>query len=152
MPNSIDKNNLGVNNSIFDLNFLWTAIFRDGSKINQIDSDGTENRFQEVKDRFEDLAFFNLSNDKDKLFTVNLLEGIIGYNDLVMPYRKSEIKKNNIRLIYFRRVYKTFGLKDLKQKEIRIVYFLGYQYNYENNNNRKVILQIDNEGNFIIEE
>ena len=150
MSNSID-NNLRVNNSISDLTFFWQGIFKDSLVINQIDEDGTEHRFQEIRDKFSELAFFNLSNKQGKMFTVNLLEGIIGYNDFVISYRKSEIKKNNIRLIYFRRNYVTIGTKDLKTKNHIIIYYLGYQYLDNNGHNRKVIHQIDQEGNWISE-
>jgi hypothetical protein len=36
------------------------------------------------------------------------------------------------------------------ETEHTITYFLGLQYNLENNENRKILLQIDSEGNFII--
>jgi hypothetical protein len=134
-----------------NLTFFWIAIFSDGTKINQVDEDGTIHEFQEVLNRFSDLIYFNLTDKKGKFFTVNLKEGIIGYNDLIIPYRKSEIKKENIRLIYFRRVYRTFGLQDLKQKKVDIIYYLGYQYQDEKNNNRQIILQIDSKGNWILE-
>jgi len=152
MSNSIGKKNSEVGNSISDLTFFWFAIFSDGTKINQLDEDGTIHEFREVLNKFNDLIYFNLTNKQGKLFTVNLQEGIIGFNDLIIPYRNPEVKKNNIRLIYFRRVYMTFGLQDLKQKKVEIIYHLGYQYLDNHGFNKKIVLQIDESGNFIIEE
>ncbi len=135
------------------LEFTWFAIFKDGIQINQFDKDEKEHRFQEVKDKFEDLLFFSLTNNKGKLFTIDLKQGMIGYNYLTFPYIKSkEAKKNNIRLIFFRRHMVSIGTSDLKEKFHTITYHLGYQYNDKNNNNQKIILKIDKEGNFILGE
>ena len=62
--NTIEFNNKGGNNPISSLSFHWKAIFSDGSMIEQFNIDNTENKFQLVKDRFNDLAYFNLSNKK----------------------------------------------------------------------------------------
>ena len=129
--------------------FTWSAIFADGSKIEQFEN-GIEHRFQEVKDKFNDLCFFNLKNNEGAMFSVNLMSGLIGYNILEFPYIDAKEKKENIRLIYFRRhqVDTTEGGAIVAH---RVWYFLGYQYNDNNGNNRKVILKIDSNGNFLIE-
>ena len=131
--------------------FEWVAIFDDGTKLYQYDGE-KENLFQEVKNRFDNLIFFNLTNKEGKLFTVNLREGLIGYNDLIMPYRKSNEQKDNVRLVYFRRHKVEIGIKDLKQKSHIIEYHLGMQYNDKEGNNHKIILIIDQEGNWFLEE
>jgi len=148
MSNSIDLNLGKEDNSM--LSFHWFAIFKDGTQIFQFDKDSKEHRFKEVKDRFDDLMYFSLSNHKGKLFTVDLKQGIIGYNDLVFPYRESKEIKKNIRLIFFRRHKVQIG-DNGKEQSHYITYHLGFQYNDEKDNNRKIILQIDEEGNFIIE-
>lgn len=151
MDNSISGNNIEVNNSICNLSFLWIAIFKDGTKIEQLEN-GKEHLFKEVQQKFEDLVYFNLTDRKGHLFTVNLLNGLIGYNKLEFPYIESKEEKSNIRLIYFRRHRIEIGEQDLKEKLHTITYHLGLQYNDEKNDNHKIILQIDNEGNFIIGE
>lgn len=129
-----------------ELTFYWNAIFKDGTHIYQF-KDGIEHRFQEVLDKFDDLIYFNLTNNSGKMFTVNLINGLIGYNRLEFPYIETKEKKN-IRLIYFRR--HTVTLTELgKEKEHTIMYHLGFQYN-ENEINRQIVLEIDSDGNFII--
>ena len=150
MSNTIDINLGGENNSMNSLSFHWFVILKDGTKINQFDEDGKEHRFKEVKDKFDELVYFNLTNKCGKMFTVNLEQGIIGYNYLVLPYIKSKETKTNIRLIFFRRHTVSLTLNDLKEKQHDIIYFLGLQYNNKLGNNQKIILQIDEQGNFII--
>ena len=150
MSNSIDKNLGRENNSMNSLTFHWVAIFKDGIKISQFDKDGKEHRFQEVKDNFYKLAFFHITNNKGKMFCVNLEQGILGFNDLVLPYRNSKEIKKNIRLIFFRRHQVTMG-DNGKEQNHTITYHLGFQHNDEKGNNKQIILQIDEEGNFIIE-
>lgn len=132
------------------LSFTWVAIFQNGIKISQFDEKGQEHRFQEIKDRFKDLVYFNLTNRQGKLFQINLLQGIIGYNDILFPYRESKEIKKNIRLIFFRRHTVTLGENAAEQNH-NIEYYLGFQFNDEKGNNRKIILIIDQEGNFIID-
>ena len=135
-----------------ELTFLWIAIFSDGTKIEQIDGNGIEHRFQLVKDRFEDLVYFNLTDRKGHLFTVNLINGLIGYNKLEFPYIESKEKKENIRLIYFLRHRIEIGTEDLQEKSHTIEYHLGLQYLDKLGNNQKIILRIDSEGSFVIGE
>jgi hypothetical protein len=143
-------NKLGEgNNPMQPLSFTWVAIFNDGSKIEQF-TNGIEHRFQEIKDRFNDLVYFNLTNQNGKLFTVNLRDGLIGYNDLFMPYRELKEKKDNIRLIFFRRHKIEIGTKDLDEKSHQITYHLGFQYNTKEGINRKIIIIIDSEGNWTL--
>jgi hypothetical protein len=85
------------------------------------------------------------------MFSINLINGLIGYNRLEFPYIEIEDKKQNIRLIYFRRIKIEIGEKDLKEKSRIITYHLGYQY-LQNGKNRQIILQIDEEGNWVLGE
>jgi len=151
MDNSMDIKINSGNNPIDSLSFLWIAIFSDGTKIEQIDGNGIEHRFQLVKDRFEDLVYFNLTDRKGHLFTVNLINGLIGYNKLEFPYIESKEKKENIRLIYFRR-NKITMTESGDQQSHQIWYFLGFQYLDNLGNNRQIVLKIDSEGNWILGE
>ena len=137
---------------MFELTFSWIALFKDNTKIEQFNEDGSENKFQLVKDRFNELAYFNLKNNAGKMFSVNLLEGLIGYNKLEFPYIEAKEKKSNVRIIFFRRHKVEIGTQDLKEKKHEIIYFLGLQYNTEDNKNHKILLQIDSEGNWVIGE
>jgi len=149
MSNSM-RINLKVDNTISNLSFLWKAIFKDGIIINQLDG-GKDINYKKVKDNFDNLAYFYLSDNKNNIFMVNLLKGIIIYNNFNNFEINESKEKKNIRLIYFRRVCidSTTNGKMLSQK---IFHFLGFQYNLENNENRKVILIIDENGNWIIGE
>jgi len=132
-----------------ELTFLWIAIFSDGTKIEQIDENGIEHRFQEVKDRFEDLVYFNLTDKQGHLFSINLINGLIIYNN----YKNSEIveKKGNIRLIYFRRNRITMT-ESGEQQSHTITYHLGLQWLNSKKENRQIVLKIDESGNWVLGE
>jgi hypothetical protein len=149
MSNSMDKKNIEVNNSISDLSFHWKSFFSDGSIIEQFEN-GIEHKFKEVLEKFNKLIRFSLVNKKySQCFTVDLQNGFIIYNNYNIKYTEVE-KKENIRLIFFRRHRVEIGTQDLKEKKHTIEYHLGYQWTSINNENRNIILEIDQNGDFII--
>lgn len=148
MPNTIDIN-LGGDNSISNLSFYWIAEFEDDC-IYQFEN-GIEHRFQEVKNKINNLKYFTLQHKEKNLnFTVDLTLGIITFNK---NYQAVELKeeKQNIRLIFFRR-HRIEMTENLIKKSHTIEYHLGLQYNDKNGNNQKIILQIDEQGNWILGE
>jgi len=147
MSNTIDQN-LGGSNSMKPLSFIWIALFKDNSKIEQFENK-IEHKFQEVKDKFDNLAYFNLTDRKGHMFTVDLINGRIGCNYLPLPYLE-KTDKQNIRLIYFRR-HKVEMTEQLIEKSHTIEYHLGLQWNDKEGNNRQIVLIIDKEGNWIAE-
>ena len=129
-----------------DLIFTWKAIFSDGSIIEQFEND-VENRFQLVKDKFDDLILFSLVNkDYSQCFTVDLTHGLIFFNTILF---KDKIEnKENCRLIYFRR--HTVELNQSgKELGHSIEYHLGFQY-LKDGKNQKIILIIDEKGNWVL--
>ena len=137
-----------MDNPIDSLSFLWIAEFEEDC-IFQIEN-GVEHRFAEVKDRFNELKYFTLQHkEKEISFTVDLINGLIIYNN----YKNTEIveKKDNVRLIYFRR-NKITMTESGDQQSHQIWYFLGFQYLDKLGNNQKIILRIDSEGSFVIGE
>jgi hypothetical protein len=148
MSNTIDIN-LGDNNSMKSLSFYWIAEFEDNC-IYQFEN-GIEHRFQEVKNKINKLKYFTLQHKEKTInFTVDLTLGIITFNK---NYQAGELKeeKQNIRLIFFRRHRITMTENLIKKSHI-IEYHLGFQYNDKNGNNQKIILQIDEQGNWILGE
>jgi hypothetical protein len=151
MDNSISINLNNGNNSMDSLSFHWTAGFKDGSDLMQFNEDGTENRFKLVKDRIEELKDFYIYNkDLSKIFIVNLDKGYIsfGKTQTIQPDLLKEEKKN-IRLIFFRRHTVELTISNIEKSHV-IIYFLGFQYNDKNGYNRKIILIIDNQGNWYL--
>jgi len=148
MSNSIDLN-LESNNSMKSLSFFWIAIFKDGTKIEQFQNN-QEQLYKRIQEKKDELVYFNLTDRKGHLFTVDVVRGAIAFNDLTLSYREDIEKKENVRLIFFRR----HQVDTTERGTIvahRMWYHLGYQYNDNNGNNRKVILKIDSDGNFLIE-
>ena len=146
MDNSMDIKINSGNNPIDSLSFLWISEFEEDC-IFQIEN-GIEHRFQEVKDRFNELKYFTLQHkEKEISFTVDLINGLIIYNN----YKNTEIveKKENIRLIYFRRNRITMTESGVETKH-DITFFLGLQWTTIDNENRNIILQINQNGDFII--
>ena len=151
MDNPISENNIEVRNSIQNLTFLWTAVFKDYSYVSQLEN-GIERRFQEVKDRFDELKYFSIYNKStNQYFTIDLEKGLIYNNHISYSEQDFKEKKENIRLIYFRRNRITMT-ESGNQQSHTIVYHLGLQWNDNLGNNQKIILKIDSEGNFIIGE
>jgi len=132
------------------LSLWWTAKFKDDTIIYQFDDKGNETKFEEVKKRFEDLIQFSLHH-KELPFKiiVDLKLGLIHVNNILNPEPDILVQKKNIRLIYFRRnkVHLNSGLQKIGRE---LYYMLGYQYNDEQGNNYKVIIQISNDGNILI--
>jgi len=150
MDNSISINLNSGNNPMDSLTFYWMAEFKDGV-IFQFE-DGKEHKFQEVKDRMNELEFFHLyhKNSMSNInFIVDLKRGLIKTLDSQEP----EIiePKENIRLIYFRRHQVELNQSGREINHI-INYHLGFQYNDKLGNNRQIVLKIDNSGNWIIGE
>jgi hypothetical protein len=132
-----------------NLQFYWLAEFKDNSYIMQFEQD-QEHSFQEVKDRFSELKYFVLYDKVNvlKRFIVDLEKGALYFSTEALLFDSEIQSKNNIRLIYFRRIRKEIGLQDLSEKSATIRYFLGFQYNDNQVNNRKFLLQIDSYGNW----
>jgi len=131
------------------LNLVWKATFSDGSVIKQFDGD-KENKFELVKNRFEELSQFELVHiDKPLLFVVDTRRGFLFINKCHNVAEEIVGSKSNIRLIYFRRRNIDFNIKG-EVLDTRISYFLGYQYNDKQGKNRKVLLNIDQDGNVVI--
>lgn len=151
MENSISKNNVEISNSIESLKFLWIAEFKDNSNLMQYEN-GIETRFQEVKERFNELKYFCLYERNYILnrFTVDLEKGTIYYNEGARIESSHEDKKQDIRLIFFRRHIVELT-EQLKENKHIIYYFLGFQYNDKDGNNRKIILKIDENNNWCLE-
>jgi hypothetical protein len=142
------------------LDLIWTAWFEDGTTIQQFtdEEQKIEHSFKEVLDKKDSLTVFSLQNRHTKLiYILNLKTGIFG---ITSPVIKNDIldtdedMKNDTeqkyRLIYFRRVSRTFGLDLTEIGDANIVYFLGYQFTDEHNKNHKRLMKIQNDGRFII--
>jgi hypothetical protein len=149
MSNSIDHNRRKGDNPIPPLSFYWTAIFKDGTRIDQIDKQEVEHKFQEVLDRIQDLKFFCLASKHHQLFTVDLEKGLIGYNFLSFPNIEVNERKDNIRLIFFRR-HRVEMTEGLVEQTHHMTYHLGIQWNDKEGHNHKTVLQIENNGSFIL--
>lgn len=149
MSNSIDLNLEGTH-SRESLSFHWVARFADFSAIYQFDKE-IEHKFQEVINRLNELERFSLYNENTRqIFTVDLEKGlIISNNNLKIDEIVNEIEKKNIRLIFFRR-HKIDLSEQLKELTHNIEYHLGFQYNDKLGNNKKTILIIDSEGNWVL--
>jgi hypothetical protein len=149
--NPIINNNSESNNTM-KLSFHWTAAFKDGPDVMQIDENGVENRFQLVKDRFSDLTEFYLYNEElSKIFIVDLVKGNIKFGHVHILEDDNVKIKQNIRLIFFRRNQVIFSLNG-KQMEHIIIYHLGFQYQDEEGKNKKTIIKIDSKGSWILGE
>jgi len=151
MDNSISINLGNKNNDMNLFQFYWMALLKNGDYIKQYEDD-VEHRFQEVIDKFNELQFFylyNKDNFKEK-FIVDLENGFVYKNIIIQDFKETDNKKNNIRLIYKRVRRNKITTGNVKSIKEEIHYLLGLQYSDKLGNNKKIILQIDNEGNWIL--
>lgn len=139
---------LNVKNS--DLKLHWEAKFNDSSVICQYNKNN-ENSFKKVQENFGSLKYFSLYHvSKPLRIIVDIQKGLIYFNTInKIVDNDLNIEKKNIRLIYFRR-NKIILNEKFQKKEYIITYFIGYQYIDKNGKNKKVLLQINQEGNIII--
>lgn len=151
----MDKIINGENNSMNSLSFLWTAIFSDNSKIEQFETN-FDNSFKRVQIRFTELNYFVIYNkEKNLTFEVDLINGIILFNHIPTEYNKDVYifnkNKNNIRLIYTRRVREVTVISSKKEVITQLIWhILGFQYLDNNNINHKIILQIEDKTGFFV--
>lgn len=135
---------------MLNLKLHWTAIFKDGSEISQIDGNGTEHLYKEVQDKIDQLDKFYLVHvTKDFKALVDLTQGLIFINGKdadVSSALKQE--KFNIRLIFFRR--HTVQITNSIETGHNIIYFLGYQYNDKDGHNHQSLIQIDQDASLIV--
>jgi len=143
------------------LDLIWLAKFKDGTLIQQYDEIETqqkEHAFKEVLDRHDDLEHFALVNIHNGfIYSVNLLSGTLSITDSeseVVPQPDEDMLRGDshkYRLIYFRRVTRTFGLSLNEIGNAEIVYFLGFQFNLKDGSNQKRLMKIDKDGKVIID-
>ena len=72
---------------------------------------------------------------------------VIFYNNHLSIDNREQ--KENCRLIFFRR-HKVEMSENCIEKSHLITYHIGLQYLDSHKNNRQIILQIDNEGNWVL--
>lgn len=134
-----------------NLKYRWTAVLKDGNKIEQYPSGNTETLFREVLDNAANLKEFYIQHISMPLrVTVDLVEGILFVNDMIQNIDSNITKKYNIRLIYFRR--HTVKLTEGLDSDHSIKYFIGYQYTGEKSENHKILVQLDGLGNLVVGE
>jgi len=118
----------------------WIVTFNDGTVIEQYDQNGNERKFKEVLDRIQDVKTFVLSNGKEHLVTVDLVNGLIILASTPVIDVDLINTKQNVRLIYFKRHYvRSNGVEDL-------AYFVGFQYDDKQGNNRKLLVKLTETG------
>jgi hypothetical protein len=142
MSNTIDSKEIKLDNTMFNYVFLWKAKLYDNTCFYQ--EDGADYNKQ-VKNNINLKEFSLYSKDLQKIFIVNLEHGYISSSKLNI---QSDDKKLNIRLIYFR---KGTLITDFKTQNLSYVQNLGLQWNDIKGNNHKIIMQILENGDFLIE-
>lgn len=81
--------------------YTWTAVFIDGSELNQFNEDGSENLFKEIEESKEALVQFRLTGEDDSHYEANLLKGEIDCNGKLIKSFASIT--GEVKLIYSRR-------------------------------------------------
>jgi len=134
------------------LKFHWTAVLKDGTEIAQFDANGVEHLYKEVLDRADKLVTFYLVHiTKPLKLTIDVTRGILFINGKQdTSWENVQEIKHNVRVIFFRRHKETTNL-DFKLITHEIFYFLGYQYNGVNGVNYQTVVQLNDNGDMVIQ-
>ena len=117
--------------------FMWQVQLNDDSIISEFDEQGNEHLFKEVLDRLSDVKILSLYWES-KVASVDLTDGSFLINGEKISFNGISNRTEPYRLIYFKRVQKTFNIP-----EPNIKYYLGYQITIDGVNYQR-LLQIDN--------
>ena len=130
------------------LSYYWSAIFNENTIINQFDNDGNDRSFEEFKSKSGELAYFILCHiEKDIEFIVDFVHKIVYKNSDKQKIIYIFKDQKSASLQYKRRHNTKFFLKNLEQFSDTISYLIELQFE-----TKKIIVIIDNEGEYKIEE
>ncbi len=138
------------------LTIFWKAIFKNGSNLEQYDTEGNEKLFKEVLDKQDELSQFVLIDRRNgDVIVVNLIKGFIAKTKLAkeIPVPRADMLRKqtyDYRLIYFREVERSF---DNSMREVGtpvIKHHVGFQYTDENNKNHKRVIAITEDGHWVV--
>lgn len=130
---------------------MWHAVLKDKTQIDQVDQNGNEHLFQEVRDNFNHLALFFITENNKVKITVDLVRGLIYLGAPQEAIQELTEEKQNIRLVYYRRNKVTLGVGNSIQEKT-VLQCVGLQYLDRSGSNRKILAQIDESGNILIGE
>lgn len=131
--------------------YIWHAVLKDKTQIDQVDQNGNEHLFQEVRDNFNHLALFFITENNKVKITVDLVRGLIYLGAPQEAIQELTEEKQNIRLVYYRRNKVTLGVGNSIQEKT-VLQCVGLQYLDRSGSNRKILAQIDESGNILIGE
>ena len=127
--------------------YNWLGIFNEDTTIHQFDEQEQEHSFREFNDR-KDLKYFVLYHkDKNLEFIVDCVNYIVIKNSEKKEIIYNFINNKNIKINYIRQHKIDYGLEDLKVVNHNIIYLIELQLD-----TKKIIIKIDKDGNYTIEE
>ena len=115
--------------------FNWIAYYNDGSVINQVNKDGTENKFGGLDQ--DKLVNFEVVDKDGNIFGVDLKTGVFNCNGEPAEFDGYSYLDEDYRLIYFKRNTIVFDFPNKKHTRIP---FLGYQFTDSEGKNQKIML------------
>ena len=129
--------------------WVWRGIGEEDYSLDQFDFDtGKENLFKDLDQ--DKLMIFELRNKEGDFFAVDLITGSLiiqrkGSNQMVLAfdgYDMNTALKEKFRLVYFRRVRKTFSIGSSDQTT-SVVPHLGWQITIDGKNHQRVMAILD---------
>lgn len=133
------------------LKFLWTAVFKDGTIINQPDDDryskykeGAEHNFsafRDVQDKgIKNVAVFGLANESE-VYAVNLELGQFSVGDQLFSLEDEILQQR--KLVFFREVLQNWKLGEDSGIPKVNRYILGYEGKNSQNKVEKKFIYIN---------
>jgi len=121
------------------LHFHWIAYYKDGKTLKQFNDNEQENLFTEVDKFPEKFEKFELVNVLDNSIThsVNLINGDLKFNGLLIKNNIDLSEADKIRCIYFRRCQRVMFAKSAADSVKIACYLLGWQTNIKGANIKK---------------
>lgn len=116
---------------------MWTAIYKDRSELKQFDGD-KENMFSDIDQ--DNLLAFRI-DEGPRHIILDMKLGVFVVNGTLYEIPELSFKKEEYRLIYFRRVQESMGTAP-GMTDKRTNYFVGFQMTIDGTN-RKTMFSVD---------
>jgi len=140
------SNTMESRNNTMSLKYLFSAVFRDGSTIDQTQDDVSslllgKSAFYDVLQRLDDLDQFYLHGGNGHVVGVSLLNGSFVLNGTPFSVGDEEVtipEGTRFRLIYFRRVKHNICIGSSDVESTDVEYFLGWHATIDGQNVKRV--------------
>jgi hypothetical protein len=118
------------------MTYVWKAIYNDNTELNQY-KDGKEVLFKEINQ--DKLIAFRLDNELGRHIIVDLKIGMFVVNGSIFSIPNISGRKENYRLIYFRRVARNITMHGAVEQDVITEPYIGFQVTIDGKNHKAMV-------------